>query len=687
MTYASFRNASGQGGWSAGPSISASEADRQRVAEFAPTSLLPIQSFDDFIGSAEIAALPRRFEYRLLPEGALLMQSVPSGKDATGRPGNVFTHAVIDHDLNTPLRAHYPINFFGSPDLRTPFRAAAVNAVELPAGLGEPKPGPMADLMAAWMMVDDMYGNRRGALYRLQDALQQGRELPVLLLQNPKEAAYWLLALSSTLTPAEARRLLHFSTFERAATLPAPEVINGVLPVLVIPREDREQLAGRSGICLVDPADPATHAAQPQSSWSQLTAGLLADPVDPADFVQQLIETNEAVESSPTAQFQLGDGLARLVRKRAGKVSTELLKLAKQHLSQEPHPPAGAFRSSHQEDLALVERVIADPLAASRMPNGPILGTGRLSDHQLWTLVDSAAEGISALREASAAELIAYLDFLLHNRLILLERIGDPDFRKLFAGFPAMDQWRNSPLPLGAHPQLQPLLELAEQDTQALKRSRISAERVMNQLTQAQSVKLLVAWLEQRDTPAKLQRLLAEAVIENSTTDYSEDLLRVYYSVVMSCRFSPIITGDPNRDAELSELLTELAQRAVQWRLNRAKAAGREVALKPFQVLGRKIMHRDYYDIEAGSELMEQLTEIIGEHTSIRGLPFPRELNEIFAAVARGMISELRDISAAAPAPKTPTQKIEAPKTPAQGSAVPKPRRVPPKQRNNKEKY
>lgn len=682
VTYASFRNASGQGGWSAGPSISASEKDRQRVAEFAPTSLLPIQSFDDFIGSAEIAALPRRFEYRVIPEGALLMQSVPSGKDATGRPGNVFTHAVIDRDLNAPLQAQYPISFFGSPDLRTPFRAAAVNAVELPTDLGEPRPGPMADLMAAWMMVDDMYGNRRGALYRLQDVLQEGRELPVLLLQNPKEAAYWLQALSATLTPAEARRLLHFSTFERAATLPAPEVINGVLPVLVVPREDREQLTGRSGICLVDPADPDTYAAPPQSSWSQLTAGLLQGTVDPSDFVSQLIEANRDTESSPEAQFRLGDGLARLVRQRAGKVSAELLKLAKRHLSQETQPPAGLFRNTHQEDMALVKQVIADPLSASRVPSGPLLSTGRISERQLWELLDPATNGISALREASATQLIAYLDFLLHNRLLLLERINDPDFRALFAGFPAMDQWRDTPLPLGAHPQLQPLLELAEQDNQAIKRSRLSAERVMKQLTQTQSVDLLVAWLQQRDTPAKLQRLLAEAVIENSTTDYSEDLLRVYYSLVVGCRFFPMITADPQRDAEFSEQLTELARRAVQWRLRQAAAVGREASVKPFQVLGRRIVHKDYRDIDTDTELMARYLKVIGEHTSTRRLPFSREINEIFAAVAQGMQSELRAKSErVAPSPGIATPPRQPPTHP-RGTTAPNPRRAQPNQRN-----
>ena len=212
VTYASFRNRAGSGGWHTGPSVEATSEEEALVMEYAPTSVVPTAPIDDFISAGEIAELPRRFEYLPLGDRGLFMQSVPAGKDATGRPGNVFTHAAIDRDLAEPLSATYPVNLYRSPDLQTPFRIAEVEAVELDPQLQEPRPGPLTDLSVAWTMVTTMLGNRSGALFRLQDVLSEGETTPVLVLKSSNEAVYWLQVLSSTLSPAESRRLLRFST-------------------------------------------------------------------------------------------------------------------------------------------------------------------------------------------------------------------------------------------------------------------------------------------------------------------------------------------------------------------------------------------------------------------------------------------------------------------------------------------
>src|SRR5699024_298838 len=159
-----FKGTAGRGGWKVGSwSPHATREDLQLIAEVSPTHIETVTSFDDFISSEEIDALPRRFEYRPLIDRSLIMQSVQAGKDPTVRPGTVFTHALIDDDLHSPLKSLYPISLYRSTDLLTPFRAAAVNEAELPADLDEPRTGPMSDLRLAWMMVDSMFGNRRQA--------------------------------------------------------------------------------------------------------------------------------------------------------------------------------------------------------------------------------------------------------------------------------------------------------------------------------------------------------------------------------------------------------------------------------------------------------------------------------------------------------------------------------------------
>lgn len=681
ITYASFRNASGQGGWRTGVSLNASEAELQLVAEHAPTSLLPVKSFDDFIGSRAIEALPRRFTYQPLPQGALIMQSVPAGTDATGRPGNVFTHAVIDRDPATPLRAQYPITFFRSPDLLTPFRAAEVNTVTLKPGLAEPTPGSKSDLYASWMLIKDLYGDLSGALHQLQDTLQQGGEQAVLLLEDTDQAAFWLLALSSTLTPREARRLLSFSTFERAATLPTREPHNGLLPVLVAPREDRNQLATRRGLRVIDPLDPATFAGEPTGSWARLTAGVLNSGLSGEDLPRELI----AAEDTSATEPHLGEGMARLVLNRAGKMARELVALAEQQLQSMAAATGGAGRPQpHQRstrqlpdpraDVARVEQVIADPRLAEparRTPGEtwPEFDPGKLPLMTKQVLSEKAMDSLELLYEEPLSTLIHYLDFLLHTRL-LAERVNGPEFRARFRHFPAMAEWRSDlDLPANRHGHLRHQLDLANQeyrqqapasatsaahlrdlaeprageDPGERKSSPTGAGKWLELFALTTPLTTMITALQAEAAPVELQRLLDEEVLENSSEDYSDELLRVYYSVVLSTKVRRVLHGDASEEEKLADQLTELAKRAVRQRARGAVDLLGDPSQDALKDLGRTIARRDFRDLPSNSPEMAQLIPLIWSHTSQGYLATDRDTNVVFALVAQALHAELQD--------------------------------------------
>lgn len=631
VTYASFRNSDGRGGWHAGPSISADDADRQLVGEYAPTSLVPTKPVDDFIGSAEIDALPRRFEYLMVDGRGLFMQSVPAGKDATGRPGNVFTHAVIDREPHLPMSAIYPINLYRSPDLRTPFRAARVNNITLDPELAEPQPGPLADLEVAWMVVRDMLGDRRGALYRLQDVLAAGEELAVLALDNTNEAAYWLQALSSTLSPLEARRVLRFSTFERGGALPFTAPTVGTYPVLVVPTSDRERLARRSGVVVVDPSDPDTFAADPESTWARLGSGVFDSGWSPRQVVDALIDTEAALREAPGGGLRPGDGLAQLVTSRPelAKITVgeqSLGEIAELHLARNL-----SQGTATNQDLELIRRIVAAPRTAISGGNWPTVPWEQLSEDEHDPLIEDAAAGIISLAQdrADGMEVIAYLDFLLRTRLLQLEHFQSSDFSEAMRDFPGLLTWRPEQLPAGSHPRLPDVLELVEESnrqTTAPPRPRKSAAHPLSlrQLSRANAIGAVWDWLYQPGTAEKLRRMIVDRFIERDSNDYSHDLLRVYYTMDRT---------DPALSPELTDLIEELSAVTVDHRISHG-------ALDPgeYVTFGREKVAADFPRIFRDQRSWDHAVGVLRHHQRPRSLKMDNTAAELYAAVAKGTL-------------------------------------------------
>lgn len=314
-TYASFSNERGSGGWKVGASLGLKPEEEQAFVSLAPTQLDTLEVVDEFMSSKGIEALPHRFAY--LPGeaangSAIYVQSVPAGKDSTGRPGNVFSVGTIDRNTAQPLSGGNPIERYDSPDFPTPFRSSQVNAVKLDPALNEPRPNPSGMVDNAWMIVGRV---QRHVLYALQDSIAKRETLTVLVTDKLKSGHLLLTALSSTLPPQVCREVLSFSTYERAQSLSVDKWLSVPAAVVMVPKAD-EALLKDPRISIIDPKTvPSDYA--PGSLWSQITAKAY-DSIEHAKITADALHGyDRALESRPSYGQQpvdLGRELANVLR-------------------------------------------------------------------------------------------------------------------------------------------------------------------------------------------------------------------------------------------------------------------------------------------------------------------------------------------------------------------------------------
>ncbi|PRQ10572.1 hypothetical protein C1Y63_10690 [Corynebacterium sp. 13CS0277] len=367
VTFASFaagahgEAAGSSGGWRVGPTVDAQAAHTQWVAANAPTQLHPVQPVDDFLSQEDIDSLPRRFEYvppALGPQGAAAyLQSVPAGSDATGRPGNVFSHAFIDQLPHLPAPVPYPTDAYRGASFATPFRKTAVNQVRLqPAQPATPVEDSEDGYAVAWLVVRQLLGDRSGALWALQAAVENPATLAVLVVRNNLDAGYWLRALSATTTPSMAYATWRLSTFERARTMHAARLLQAGYRIVCVPEADRQALAEvphAELLTIIDPADPATYR-HPVGDWSQLTQAALTDEQMVGTLVNHLVAVSDAawplvdgvplpVPADAGTIAAYGQALALAVVAFEADFSPEAVLLARRMLDGPPHSPTAAL--------------------------------------------------------------------------------------------------------------------------------------------------------------------------------------------------------------------------------------------------------------------------------------------------------------------------------------------------------
>lgn len=329
LTYAAFDQAgSSSGGWHVqAKSGDLTEVELEALRKHATITFGEVSELPDFPSPEQLRALPRRLSHFPLyanrrdasePErlGSAYVHSTPAGLDTTQRPGNVFSHLLIDRD--PAASEQRPVQLWRSPAFRTPYGANAVAGSVLPDSAEFEKPGNYVTPSGVRRFIRKDAAQRLPVLAMLLDgtraAVNGAGPNIVLGTDSPDRAAFWIGAVSM-LTTDEWARLLGWSLFERAADL-ASAWSRGI-HIAAVPRADLEHV-DTSNTVIIDelsqghslgsfetyPPTPHTTAQGgriPSSVWSELALYLLQVHPESLPQVLDRLEQIAAFEFTPEA--------------------------------------------------------------------------------------------------------------------------------------------------------------------------------------------------------------------------------------------------------------------------------------------------------------------------------------------------------------------------------------------------
>lgn len=226
LTYTSFDDAGAAGGWQVKERRNLTDDEAAALTARVDTRLDPGHDLPRFPTPEEVGGFPRRLGYaalnhpEALTEQAAWWHTAPAGNDASGRPGNVFAHVVLDRTPTASTRTR-PIDLWRSPDWLCPFGPDAVRSAELLA-LDEPAAGPAINAPNVIAFLLDLQDYRLGLFGALLDACaatMAGGPAVVLGTADVDNAALWIAAVSYFMPVHYARRHFFFSTLERFDTV------------------------------------------------------------------------------------------------------------------------------------------------------------------------------------------------------------------------------------------------------------------------------------------------------------------------------------------------------------------------------------------------------------------------------------------------------------------------------------
>ena len=220
LAYTSFDKPGSVGGWQikqVSGALSAAEA--QTVVAGVRTAFDAVDPLPTYPTPEQLERGPRRLAYRRIDaRSAGLWHTVPAGSDNTGRPGNVFAHALLDRDPDAAPH-HRPIQWWRSPQWLCPYGAAAVARAVLPDEAPGPATAVTKDSVVAFALDTSTW--RLATLFGLLDAVGAALDggAPVVLgVESVDAAAQWIGLVTFLMSPGTAARL-NFSTFDRADQL------------------------------------------------------------------------------------------------------------------------------------------------------------------------------------------------------------------------------------------------------------------------------------------------------------------------------------------------------------------------------------------------------------------------------------------------------------------------------------
>ncbi|MCD2116723.1 MULTISPECIES: GAP1-N2 domain-containing protein [Rhodococcus] len=288
LTYTSFdRPGTASGGWQVKDISGDLDRDEKELLRTGiVTRFEAIPPVPRFPSVEELRERPRRLMYAKGPgKTGLYWHTVPAGADASGRPGNVFVHSMIDRSPrgSSLIRA---IERWRSPGWLTPYGADEVATSNL--GSVEPAPTDLTSRDAVLDFLLEPSTWRIGIFSVLLDAV--GRALaggpPVVLgCRDTDRAAHWIAAVSHFMSPGTCRRF-GWSTFDRLHAV--DDAVAGGAHLIAVPLDD---LPGDTPGCVVfgelespdlgeldgEPHCVANGDLVPVGPWSLLAQTVLVD--------------------------------------------------------------------------------------------------------------------------------------------------------------------------------------------------------------------------------------------------------------------------------------------------------------------------------------------------------------------------------------------------------------------------
>ncbi len=198
LTYTSFDTGTGPGGWQIKEVTGhLSQSERESLVKRIVTAFDLEPRLPRFPDQDQIDSRPRRLSYQVIGGVGAYWHTVDAGRDASGRPGNVFAHVALDR-RPIAARADRPIVRWRSPDWLVPYGQAHVAAATL-AGPELPRPNPDINVVSAVEFLLGRDIDRQGVFRVLLDAVAQaisGGPSVVLLTDGRENSAQWIAAVS-----------------------------------------------------------------------------------------------------------------------------------------------------------------------------------------------------------------------------------------------------------------------------------------------------------------------------------------------------------------------------------------------------------------------------------------------------------------------------------------------------------
>jgi hypothetical protein len=394
LTYTSF-DAGGIGGWQVKDHVALSPEEQEVLRTRIDPRLDSGTELPRFPPPDEVGRLPRRLVFgpEVLPSGPAIAwwHHSPAGLDGSGRPGNVFTHVLVDRQPSAgpsfvqpqaPVVAGSvrPIDWWRSPDWLAPYGPEAVRDSRLLPGV--PRPGQAVSSAQVIDFLLDVHHYRLGVLSVLVDAVAAalaGGPRVVLATHNTDTAATWIGAVSHLMAEATADRF-GFSTLERVGTL-------------------RNRFAHGIHVCCVPVADHAPLAELPDRRFVLIAED---EPVELGDLGGHP-HTTRAGDRIRVTEWSVLARVVLLDHQTARLALNELDALAVQvrvvdepdALTGEPAWPLAMLASTHLDLFGDAARE-ASAVLVRRSPRGLSVVT---------RLRDSARSVVKATQGSSAGEL------------------------------------------------------------------------------------------------------------------------------------------------------------------------------------------------------------------------------------------------------------------------------------------